>query len=104
MNGRQLWNSHQRHKFWRAKASRDDLKIIVSVMAFPRVFKRCFQPLMPCCFIRIHASLGTMPSQVPGVPRHRTVQTFHRSKPVRMCIQCHSKLGNRCFTVLFDDA
>ena len=39
MIGRQLWNSHQRHKFLGAKASRDDLKIRVSVMAFPRVSK-----------------------------------------------------------------
>ena len=27
MNSRQLWNSYQRHKFLRAKASRDSLKI-----------------------------------------------------------------------------
>ena len=25
---------------------------------------------------------------VPGIQRHHTVQRFHRSKPVRMCIQC----------------
>ena len=37
---------------------------------------------------------------VPGVPRHCTVRTFHRSKP-RICVQCHSKLGNKCFTVIF---
>ena len=27
---------------------------------------------------------------------------FHRSKPI--CIQCHSKPGNGCFTILFDGA
>ena len=31
--------------------------------------------------------------------------TFHRSKPVcKICAQCHSKLGNWCFTILFDGA
>ena len=31
--------------------------------------------------------------------------TFHRSKPVyKICVQCHSKLGNWCFTILFDGA
>ena len=29
-------------------------------------------------------------------------RTFHRSKPI--CIQCHSKPGNGCFTILFDGA
>ena len=33
-----------------------------------------------------------------SVPRHNTVQMFHRP------IQCHSKLGNGCFTILFDGA
>ena len=48
MNSRRLWNSHQRHKFLRAESSRDILKIRVSEMAFPGVFRR-----MPCCFVRI---------------------------------------------------
>ena len=38
MNRGRLWNSHQRHKFLRAKASRDILKFRVSEMAFPAVF------------------------------------------------------------------
>ena len=42
MNTRWLWNSHQRHKFSRAKASRDILKIRVLEMALPGVFKRYF--------------------------------------------------------------
>ena len=63
MNSKQLWNSHQRHKLLWAKASRDILKIRVLEMAFPRVFKRCFPPRIPCCFVRIHVSLETMPSQ-----------------------------------------
>ena len=48
MNSRRLWNSHKRHKFLRAEASRDILKIRVSEMAFPGVFRR-----MPCCFVKI---------------------------------------------------
>ena len=40
MNSRQLWNSHQRHKFLRAKASRDILEFRVLEMPFPGVFKR----------------------------------------------------------------
>ena len=39
---------------------------------------------------------------VPGVPRHRLIRTFHRSKPVSICVQCHSKLQNGCFTILSD--
>ena len=53
MNSRRLWNSHQRHMFFRAKASRDILKFIVSEMAFPGVFKTYFSPQLPCCFVRI---------------------------------------------------
>ena len=68
INSRQLWNSHQRHKFIRAKASRDIWKIRVSEMAFSVVFKRYFPPWMSCCFVRIHARpvLGTMPSKCPS--------------------------------------
>ena len=42
MNSRQLWNSHQRHKFLRAEASRDILEFRVSEMPFPGIFKRYF--------------------------------------------------------------
>ena len=39
MNSRWLWNLHQRHKFFRAEASRDILKTSVSEMAgFQEVF------------------------------------------------------------------
>ena len=48
MNSRWLGNSHQRHKFLRAEASRDILKIRVPEMAFPGVFRRT-----PCCLVRI---------------------------------------------------
>ena len=72
MNGRQLWNLHQRHKFLRAEASRDILKIRVLEMTFPEVFKRYFPLWMPCCFFRIHARLGTMPLKC-----HRHSRTWH---------------------------
>ena len=42
MNSRQLWNSHQRHKFLRAKVIRDILEFRVSEMPFRGVFKRYF--------------------------------------------------------------
>ena len=60
MNSRQLWNSHQRNKFLRAEASKYILQFRVSEMAFLGVFKRYFPLRTPCCFVRIHARLGTM--------------------------------------------
>ena len=42
MNSRRLWNSHQRHKFLSAEASRDILKFRVSEIASPGVFNRYF--------------------------------------------------------------
>ena len=63
MNSRRLWNSHQRHKFLRAEASRDILKFRASEISFPGDFKRYFPPWILCCFIRILATLGTMPSK-----------------------------------------
>ena len=69
MNSRRLWNLHQRHKFLRAEASGNILKVRVSEMAFAGVFKRCFPLRTPFCFVRIHARLGTMLSKCP---RHST--------------------------------
>ena len=65
MSTRRLWNSHQRHKFLRAEASRDILKFRVSKMVFPGIFRRYFPLRTPCCFVRIHARLGKMPSKCP---------------------------------------
>ena len=44
--------------------------------------------------------------RVDSPARNRMVQTFHGSKPGEICIQCLSKLGNGCFTIiiLFDGA
>ena len=62
MNSKRLWNSHSMHKFLRAKELiyKDILKIRVSEMVLPGVFKRFFPPRKPCCFIRTNARLGTM--------------------------------------------
>ena len=65
MNSRQLWNSHQRHKFLMAKSSRDILKFRVSEMAFRGVFKWNFPLRTPCCFVRIYAELGIIPLKCP---------------------------------------
>ena len=43
-------NSHHRHNFLRAEASRDIMKFRVSEMAFPGVFKRYFPLQMPPLF------------------------------------------------------
>ena len=65
MNSRRLLNSYQRYKFLRAEASRDIVKFRSSEISFPGVFKRYFSPRTPCCFVRIHTRLGTMPSKCP---------------------------------------
>ena len=63
MNSTWLLNSHQRHKFLRAEASRDIVKFRSSEMAFPGIFKRYFPPRTPCRFVRIHVRLERMPSK-----------------------------------------
>ena len=71
-----------RHKFLRAVALSDILKFRVSEMAFSGVFKRYSPPpRMPCCFVRIRARLGTMPSKRLSKCPRLIVWTFHRSKP-----------------------
>ena len=73
MNSTWLWNLHQRHKPLKAEAFRDILKIRVSEMVFPGVFKRCFQPQMPYFFARIHETLATMPLKCPRHSKTRAV-------------------------------
>ena len=95
MNSRQLWSSYQRHKFLRAKASRDSLKIRVSEMAFPWVFKGYFPLWMPCCFVRIHAGLGTMRSICP---RHSMTSLGLNVSQIKTCLDKRSvsfKTGKR---------
>ena len=102
MNSRRLWNSHQRHKFLRAEASRDILKLRVSEMAFPGVFKRHFPEQKPCYFVTIIARLGTMPSKCSSCS-----STSHGSNvsQISPCLDMHSmtfKLGLKEVYVLFD--
>ena len=78
MKSRLLWNLHQRHKFLRAEAARDILKFWVTEMAFSGVFKRHFPPWTPCCFVRIHTRLGTMPSKCPRCSK--TSRSLHGSQ------------------------
>ena len=82
MNSRQLWNSHQRHKFLRAEASRHILKLRVSEMAFPGFSRGIFHL---GCYVVLSEYLqhwAQCHGNVAGIPRHRTVRTFHRSEPV----------------------
>ena len=58
---------------------RDILKSRVSEMAFPKVLKRYFPPRTPCCFVRIHARLGTMPSKCP-----RRIARFERFRDLNL--------------------
>ena len=69
MNSRWLWNLHQRHKFLRAEASGNILKIRVSEMAFAGVFKGHFSPRNARCFIRIHTRLATMLLKCPRLSK-----------------------------------
>ena len=96
MNSRQLWNSHQRHKFMRAEASRDILKIRVWEMVFPGVFKRYFPPRKPCCFITVLSKCPKHSKTLHGL----NIKFF---KDLNL-FMCHSKLRNGCFTILFDGA
>ena len=87
MKSRRLWNSHQRHKFLRAEASRDILKFRVSEIAIPGVFERYFPPRTPCCFVGIHARLGTMPSKCP---RRSTTSYGSNVSHIQTCLNMHS--------------
>ena len=97
MNSRQLWNSHHRHKFLRAKASRDILKFRVSEMVFKRDFYAMLFRQHTCKTVcKTGNNVVEMSHAFHDIARFRTLKlTFHRSKPVyKICVQCHSKLGN----------
>ena len=104
MNSRRLWNSHQRHKFLRAEASRTFWKIESQKWCFQRFLRGIFHRGRQVVSSEYTQDWEQCRRNVPGVPRHRTVWTFYRSKPVRICAQCHSKLANGCRTILFDGA
>ena len=71
-------------------------------MPLLRVFKRYFPPCTPRCFIRIHTRLRTMQSKCPR--RFTTSHSSSVSQIIIICIECHSKQGNGCFTILFEGA
>ena len=77
MNSRRLWDSHQRHKFLRAEASRDILSLGNSIF---RGFQEVFSTANAMFFLQNTRKTGiNAVRNVPGVSRHRTVRTFHRS-------------------------
>ena len=84
MNSRRLWNSHQRHKFLRNEASGDILKFRVSEIAFPiqRFSRGIFHRGPHVVSSEYTQDWEQCRRNVPSVPPHRTVRTFHRSKPV----------------------
>ena len=75
-----------------------------------RGFQEVFPLRTSCCFVRIHARLGTMPSKcLRRFPRHRTVRTVSQ---IKTCLNIHSvsfKTGKRMlynfiqFAVLIGD-
>ena len=75
MNSRRLWNSHQRHKSLRAEASRDILKL--ESLAFPGFSRGIFQRGHHVVSSEYTQDWEQCRRNVPGVPRHRTVRTFH---------------------------
>ena len=89
------------HKFLRAKASRDILKLRVSIMVGPGVFKWYFPLQPPFCFVRIHASLDTMVSKCP---RRSTTSHGSNVSQIWARLNVHSvsfKTGKRMLYNLF---
>ena len=106
MCSRRLWNSHQRHKFLRATASRDILNL-----EFPKWF---FQGFSAGTFHHGRNAVSSEYTQdweecrrnVSGVPKHRIIRTFHINlnlfKYVFNVIQ--NWKTNALNTILFDGA
>ena len=82
MNSRRLWNSYQRHKFLRAKASRDILKYRVSEIAFPGVFEKYFPPRTPSCFVGISRRSRAVAAKKWTKKRDARAKLLFYSKPV----------------------
>ena len=76
MNHRQLWILHQRHKFlkfWNFESRKCHFQ------GFSRCIFSCGRHVLSSEYMQDWEQCHW---NVPGVPRHSTVQTFHRSKPV----------------------
>ena len=89
MNSRRLWNSHQRHKFLRAEASRNILKVRVSAIAFPGVFKMYLFHADTMLFGRNTRKTGN--NTVKMSQAFHDITRFERFTDLNlfMCGQCH---------------
>ena len=103
MNSRRLWNSHQGTSSWGPWHLATLWNLESRKWPFLGVFKRYSPPpRMPCCFVRIRARLGTMPSKRLSKCPRLIVWTFHRYlNQLKYAFNVKSKLGNRCFTISF---
>ena len=71
--------------FFRGKCNFSQADVLITVRIVSSLSP--FSPLLsPCCFIRIQQDCEQCCQNVPSIPRHHMVQTFHRSKPVRILI------------------
>ena len=108
MNSRQLWNQHRRHKFLRAEESRDILKVFrVSEMPFPGVCKRYFnhgRHIVSSEYIENTHKTGNNAIEMSQAFHDITRFEHFTDLNLFIFVQCHSKLANGCFTILFDDA
>ena len=100
MNNRRLWNSHQTHKFLRAEASRESQN-----WCFQRFSRNIFHRLHHVDLSEYMQDWEQCRQNVPCVPRDR----FKCLRDLNLLeyaqfTECHSKLGNGCFTILFDGA
>ena len=75
MNSSRLWSSHQRHKFFRAEASRNVLEFRVSETPFPEVSKRYFST--------VNAMLLCQNTRKTGNNAVEMFQAFHDMAPFK---------------------
>ena len=72
MSSRQLWNLHERYKFFRAEASRDNLKWFFQAFSGGTFYRRCH-----AVSSEYTQDWEECRRNVPGVPQNHTIQTFH---------------------------
>ena len=95
MNSGRLWNSHQRHKFLRAEASRDILRLRVSEMAFQEEFSTP------------DSTLFRQNTRKTGNNAVEMSHAFHDTARRERFTDLRSmsfKTGKRMFTILIDGA
>ena len=84
MNSRRLWNSHQRHTFFEGRGILGHFENQSLGNGVSRAFQEVFSSMDAMLFRPITHKTQDWEQcrrNVPGVPRHCTVRTFHRSKP-----------------------